>query len=85
MRWSRRTGVAVEKALAYPEDSAGRLMQREVVHAPETLEPWARSIEELPARQTSATCNTEQFYHFILTHPRLKAHGELNVTRGAEC
>jgi len=27
--------VAVEKALAYPEDSAGRLMQVEVVRAPE--------------------------------------------------
>ncbi|MCV6594105.1 MAG: magnesium transporter, partial [Silicimonas sp.] len=52
--------MAVEQALSYPEFSAGRLMQREVVTAPEH---WTvgdaithlRAQEELP----------EQFYHVI--------------------
>ena len=59
--------VAVERALAYPEYSAGRLMQREVVAAPEH---WTvgdaidhlRAQEELPG----------QFYHIILTDPRFR-------------
>ena len=59
--------IAVEAALAYPEFSAGRLMQRELVTAPEH---WTvgnaidhlRTQEELP----------EQFYHVILVDPRFK-------------
>ena len=57
--------IAVEKALAYPEYSAGRLMQRETVIAPEH---WSvgdaidhmRAHEDLP----------EQFYHIVLVDPR---------------
>ncbi|MEM9435097.1 MAG: magnesium transporter [Pseudomonadota bacterium] len=56
--------VAVERALAYPEYSAGRLMQRELVVAPQD---WAvgqmidflRAHDDLP----------EQFYHVILVDP----------------
>lgn len=67
--------VAVEQALTYPEDTAGRLMQREVVMAPEH---WTvgeaidhlRRADELP----------EQFYHVILVDPRLHPVG--NVTLG---
>lgn len=67
--------LAVEQALAYPEGSAGRLMQREVVMAPEH---WTvgqaidhlRGSEDLP----------EQFYHVILVDPRL--HPVANVTLG---
>jgi magnesium transporter len=59
--------VAVEQSLAYPEDSAGRLMQRELVVAPEH---WSvgeaidhlRALGELP----------EQFYHVILVDPRMR-------------
>lgn len=67
--------VAVEQALAYPENSAGRLMQREVVMAPEhwnvgqTID-FLRSAEDLP----------EQFYHVVLVDPRM--HPLANVTLG---
>ena len=59
--------VAVEKSLSYPEESAGRLMQREVVFAPEHWTvgeaiDYMRAQDDLP----------EQFYHVILTDPRLK-------------
>ncbi|AZQ67552.1 magnesium transporter [Silicimonas algicola] len=57
--------IAVEQALSYPEYSAGRLMQREVVIAPEhwtvgdTID-HLRGQDDLP----------EQFYHVILVDPR---------------
>ncbi len=67
--------VAVEQALAYPENSAGRLMQREVVMAPEhwtvgQVIDFIRDAKDLP----------EQFYHVVLVDPRLKPTG--NVTLG---
>lgn len=57
--------VAVEQSLTYPEYSAGRLMQREVVTAPEHWTvggaiDFLRSAPELP----------DQFYHVILVDPR---------------
>lgn len=67
--------VAVEKALNYPEESAGRLMQVETVRAPEhwtvgeTID-FLRDSNNLP----------EQFYHVILVTPRMKPVG--NVTLG---
>ena len=67
--------VAVQQALTYPEYSAGRLMQREVVMAPEhwsvgeTID-FLRNSEELP----------DQFYHVVLVDPRLHPVG--NVTLG---
>ncbi|MFV0512166.1 MAG: magnesium transporter [Jhaorihella sp.] len=66
---------AVTRALAYPEGSAGRLMQRETVMAPqhwtvgEAID-YLRGAEELP----------EQFYHVILVDPRMHPVG--NVTLG---
>lgn len=67
--------VAVEQALAFPEGSAGRLMQREVVMAPDH---WTvgQAIDHL--RSTDAL--PEQFYHVILVDPRLHPVG--NVTLG---
>lgn len=67
--------VAVQHALTYPEYSAGRLMQREVVMAPEHWNvgeaiDYLRNQDDLP----------EQFYHIILVDPRLKPVG--NVTLG---
>ena len=67
--------VAVRQSLTYPEYSAGRLMQREVVMAPEHWNvgeaiDFLRDQEELP----------EQFYHIILVDPRLRPVG--NVTLG---
>ncbi|GGO56714.1 magnesium transporter [Roseovarius pacificus] len=67
--------IAVQQSLTYPEYSAGRLMQREVVMAPEHWNvgeaiDYLRNQEDLP----------EQFYHIILVDPRLRPVG--NVTLG---
>ncbi|MEP4197591.1 MAG: magnesium transporter [Aliishimia sp.] len=69
--------VAVEQALAYPEYSAGRLMQRELVMAPEH---WTvgQAIDHLRSVDESAL--PEQFYHITLVDPRLHPVG--NVTLG---
>ncbi len=66
---------AVTRALTYPEGSAGRLMQREVVTAPEHWTvgqaiDFLREAEDLP----------DQFYHVILVDPRMHPVG--NVTLG---
>ncbi len=73
--------LAAEQALAFPENSAGRLMQREVVMAPEHWSvgqaiDFMRASDDLP----------EQFYHVIIVDPRLRplAHvalGKLMATR----
>ena len=67
--------VAVEMALSYPEYSAGRLMQREFVVAPEDWTvghaiDYLRTAEDLP----------EQFYHVILVDPAMRPIA--NVTLG---
>lgn len=67
--------VAVQTSLTYPEYSAGRLMQREVVMAPEHWNvgeaiDYLRNQDDLP----------EQFYHIILVDPRLRPIA--NVTLG---
>ena len=69
--------VAVENALSYPEYSAGRLMQREVVMAPEH---WnvGQAIDHL--RATPAEDLPAQFYHIVMVDPRLHPVG--NVTLG---
>ncbi|MFV0332658.1 MAG: magnesium transporter [Tropicimonas sp.] len=67
--------LAVEQALSYPEGSAGRLMQREVVMAPEhwsvgqTIDFLREDPEDLP----------EQFYHVILVDPRLRPVGYVTL------
>lgn len=69
--------VAVEQALAYPEETAGRLMQREVVHAPEH---WTvgEMIDHLRAHKRDLP---EQFYHVVLTDPRMKPTGHVTLGR----
>ena len=67
--------VAVQQSLTYPEYSAGRLMQREVVMAPEHWNvgdaiDFLRNSDDLP----------DQFYHIVLVDPRLRPVG--NVTLG---
>jgi magnesium transporter len=69
--------AAVQQALAYPEYSAGRLMQREVVMAPEHWTVGA-AIDHL--RKTPEAELPDQFYHIILVDPRLHPVG--NVTLG---
>ncbi|WP_299730141.1 magnesium transporter [uncultured Tateyamaria sp.] len=67
----------VEQSLAFPEYSAGRLMQREVVMAPEH---W--TVGEAIDRMRSADERDlpDQFYHLVLVDPRLHPIG--NVTLG---
>ncbi|WP_380053434.1 magnesium transporter [Falsihalocynthiibacter sp. SS001] len=66
--------VAVQNSLSYPEESAGRLMQREVVIAPmhwnvgEAID-FLRKDEELP----------EQFYHMILIDPMMRPTGYVTL------
>lgn len=67
--------VAVEQSLTYPENSAGRLMQREVVMAPDHWSvgqaiDYMRGQENLP----------DQFYHVTLVDPRMRPIA--NVTLG---
>lgn len=68
--------AAVQQSLAYPEYSAGRLMQSEVVTAPEH---WtvARAIEFLRAEEWLP----EQFYHIILVDPRRHPVGYVTLGR----
>lgn len=68
--------VAVEQAMAYPEYSAGRLMQRETVVAPEHWTvgeaiDFLRKSEHLP----------DQFYHVILVDPRMQPVGYATLGR----
>jgi magnesium transporter len=67
--------VAVQQAMSFPEYSAGRLMQRETVVAPEH---WTvgETIDFLRAEDWLP----DQFYHVILVDPRMKPVG--NVTLG---
>lgn len=67
---------AVEKALTYPEDTAGRLMQRHVVTAPEDwtvgqMIDFLRDNEDLP----------DQFYHVTLVDPRMAPVGNITLGR----
>lgn len=67
--------AAVRQSLSYPEFSAGRLMQREVVMAPEHWSvgdaiDFMRNSDHLP----------EQFYHVVMVDPKLRPVG--NVTLG---
>ena len=68
--------LAVRQSLSYPEYSAGRLMQREVVMAPEhwtvgDVIDFMRNAENLP----------EQFYHILLVDPRLHPVGNVMLGR----
>lgn len=66
--------VAVQSLLRYPEQSAGRLMQREVVMAPEHWSvgmamDFLRNNANLP----------DQFYHIVLVDPRLHPVGNVSL------
>ncbi len=66
--------LAVEQALTYNEDSAGRLMQREMVVAPEhwavgNIIDYMRNAENLP----------ESFYDVMVVDPRMHPVGEVRL------
>ena len=69
--------AAVEQAMSYPEYSAGRLMQRETVMAPEH---WTVGQAINYLRETPEAELPDQFYHMIIVDPRLHPVG--NVTLG---
>ena len=68
--------VAVEQALSFPEESAGRLMQREVVAVPSH---WTvgQTIDNLRRREALP----DQFYHVILVDPRYRPVGYVTLGR----
>lgn len=68
--------VAVEQSLSWPEYSAGRLMQSEVVVAPEH---WTvgEAIDHLRAEESLP----DQFYHVILVDPRRHPIGYVTLGR----
>ena len=68
--------AVVEQALAYPEESAGRHMQSELVRAPEH---W--TVGEAIDYLRSDVVLPDQFYHIILVDPRLKATGYVTLGR----
>jgi magnesium transporter len=68
--------IAVEKALAYPDYSAGRLMQSEVVRAPSH---WTVG-DAIDFLRSGATL-PDQFYHVVLIDPRLKPVGYVTLGR----
>ncbi|MBM1219702.1 magnesium transporter [Ponticoccus sp. SC2-23] len=68
--------IAVEKALAYPEYSAGRLMQGEVARVPEH---W--TVGETIDHLRSGISLPDQFYHVILVDPRMKPVGYATLGR----
>lgn len=68
--------IGVEGSLSYPEYSAGRLMQRELVAVPEDWSvgqaiDYIRGDETLPG----------QFYHVILVSPAMKPVGYVTLGR----
>ena len=68
--------VAVEQSLTYPEYSAGRLMQREMVTAPAhwtvgDVIDYMRASDDLP----------EQFYDIIIVDPAMRPIGEVRLGR----
>ncbi|MEM9318543.1 MAG: magnesium transporter [Pseudomonadota bacterium] len=67
--------AAVEQALSYPEYSAGRLMQTEMVAAPDF---WSvgEAIDYLRSEQRRLP---EQFYHIVLVDPRMKPVGYVTL------
>ena len=68
--------VAVEQGLTYPEDSAGRLMQRQLVAAPEF---WTvgQTIDYLRAEQDLP----DEFYDIYIVDPKFRPVGSIPLSR----
>ncbi len=68
--------IGIERSLEYPEDSAGRLMQRDVVAVPpfwnvgQTID-MIRSRDDLP----------EDFYEIVVIDPAYKPLGSVSLSR----
>ncbi|MEM8538070.1 MAG: magnesium transporter, partial [Pseudomonadota bacterium] len=68
--------IVVEQALTYPEESAGRHMQSELVRAPDH---W--TVGDAINYLRSDVVLPDQFYHIILVDARLKATGYVTLGR----
>lgn len=74
---SAKTRLALEEGLSFPEDSAGRLMQREVVAVPEfwtvgkTIDYLRSASPDLP----------EEFFDIIVVTPSYHVTGEIPLRR----
>ena len=68
--------AAVQQALSYPENSAGRLMQREVVVVPEH---W--TVGDAIDHLRHAKSLPDQFYHVLLTDPLMRPTGYATLGR----
>lgn len=74
---SAKDRIAIEEGLNYPEESAGRLMQREYVAIPQfwtvgkTIDYLRAAAEELP----------EEFYDLIVIDPYYHVVGEIPLNR----
>jgi len=68
--------VAVQQSLRYPEETAGRMMQRELVMAPAH---WnvGQAIDALRAEDDLP----DQFYHVMIVDPRLRPVGQVPLGR----
>jgi magnesium transporter len=68
--------AAVEQGLTYPEDSAGRLMQREVVSIPEF---WTvgQTIDYLRAKADLP----DEFYDLYIVNPRFEPVGSIPLSK----
>ncbi len=68
--------AAIEQSLRYPDESAGRLMQREIVMVPAH---W--NVGEAIDHMRSSSRLPEQFYHLILTDPKARLAGIVSLGR----
>jgi magnesium transporter len=70
----------IEEGLAYPEDSAGRLMQREVVTVPEF---WTigETIDFMREQTDDGGSLPEQFYDIFVIDPQFKPLGSIPLSR----
>ncbi len=74
---SAKTRAAIQEGLSYPEESAGRLMQREVVAVPQT---WTvgKTIDYLRAAATELPTD---FFDIIVITPTYHVVGEIPLNR----
>lgn len=74
---SAKTRLAIEEGLTFPEDSAGRMMQREYVAIPET---WTvgKTIDYLRAASENLP---DEFYDIVVITPTYHVVGEIPLNR----
>jgi magnesium transporter len=76
-RLSAKTRIAIEEGLSFPEESAGRLMQREVVAVPQF---WTvgKTLDYIRAATSTLP---DDFYDIIVIDPAYHVVGEIPLSR----